>query len=158
MVRIVLALCAALLGAPALAAPPPEIAARLEQMGRVIAAPPTLALYAPLQPADPGAGLRMERDVAYGADPANRLDVFAPAPLSPRDGLAGLDVPLFIAWAGLNPERFVAESEALVGALHAAGRTPVVLPLPGQSYISEVTSIGAADTALTGPLAAFIRR
>ena len=43
-------------------------------------------------------------------------------------------------------------------ALRAAGRTPVVLPLPGHSHISEVAAIGTADTALTDPLAAFIRR
>jgi triacylglycerol lipase len=296
------ALLALLLAAgPAPAQPPPEIAAELARIGRVIAVPPTLALYAPLHGADAIAGLRVERDIAYGADPAQRLDVFAPeggagrpvmlfvpgggfvsanrtspaqpafwgnipawaarqgfvgvimsyrvapahrypaaqedigaalawvaanaarfggdparvtvlgqsagainaalyavaprfhpvgvapprgyalvsglytfgadAPpneraylgedssaLSTRAGLTRLNVPLLVAWAGLNPERFMAESEALVAALRAAGRQPVVVPLDGHSHISEVAAIGTADTALTAPLAAFIGR
>jgi acetyl esterase/lipase len=303
--RLTAALALLLLACPAVAQPPPDVAAELARIGRVIAVPPTLALYAPLHGADAAAGLRVERDIAYGADAAQRLDVFAPAAggagrpvmlfvpgggfvsanrtspgqpafwgnipawaarqgfvgvimsyrvapahrypaaqedigaalawvaanaarfggdparvtvlgqsagainaalyaveprfhpagvvpprgyalvsglyhfeaeappneraylgedaaarvaLSPRTGLARLDVPLLIAWGSLNPERFEANSVVLVRTLLNAGRQPVVVPLEGHSHISEVAAIGTADTALTAPLAAFIGR
>jgi acetyl esterase/lipase len=56
---------------------PPAIAAQLQQIGRVVAPPQTAALYAPLQQKEPYAGVRVERDQAYGADPRHRLDVFS---------------------------------------------------------------------------------
>lgn len=65
---------------PAAAQPPPEIAAELRRMGRVIAPAPTAALYAPLHPAAPPEAVRITRDAAYGPDPRHRLDVFAAAP------------------------------------------------------------------------------
>lgn len=75
--------CAALVGlvlaaGPAAAEPPPGIAAALERMGRVINAPATAALYAPLHAAVPREGIRITRDAVYGTDPRHRLDVFAP--------------------------------------------------------------------------------
>ena len=65
---------------------PPEIAARLVEMGRVIDPPNTLALYAPLQQKEPYQGVRIERDVKYGAADRNLLDIFVPeaAAGSPR--------------------------------------------------------------------------
>lgn len=57
---------------------PPAIEARLQQIGRVVAPPQTAALYAPLQEAEPYAGVQVARDVAYGPDARNRLDVFTP--------------------------------------------------------------------------------
>jgi triacylglycerol lipase len=80
MIRFACALLAGLLAAmPAVAQPPPDIAAELQRMGRVIAPPPTAALYAPLHPATLPAGIRVLRDAPYGPDPRHRLDVFAPA-------------------------------------------------------------------------------
>jgi acetyl esterase/lipase len=57
---------------------PPAIAARLQQMGRVVDPPGTAALYAPLARKEPYAGVKVTRDVAYGPDARHRLDVFAP--------------------------------------------------------------------------------
>lgn len=75
------ALLLALALAPSAAAQPsPEIAARLEAIGRVVAPPETAAIYAPLHPRGPQEGIRIGRDLRYGEDPRHRLDVFAPEP------------------------------------------------------------------------------
>src|SRR5580698_7017241 len=57
---------------------PSDIAAKLAEMGRVIDPPKTAALYAPLQEKEPYPGVRIERDVKYGAADRNLLDVFMP--------------------------------------------------------------------------------
>jgi acetyl esterase/lipase len=57
---------------------PSDIAAKLAEMGRVIDPPKTAALYAPLQENEPYPGVRIERDIKYGAADRNLLDVFMP--------------------------------------------------------------------------------
>jgi triacylglycerol lipase len=56
---------------------PPDIAAKLRAMG------PTIdlrvgELYAPLKAKEPYAGVTVVRDVAYGPDPLQKVDVFSP--------------------------------------------------------------------------------
>ena len=62
---------------------PPAIEAQLRRIGRVVAPPPTAALYAPLQQHEPYAGVNVARDERYGPDARNRLDVFTPAAAGP---------------------------------------------------------------------------
>src|SRR5947209_5260510 len=57
---------------------PAEIAARLQEIGRVVDPPKTAPLYAPLQQEEPYQGVRIERDAKYGPADRNLLDVFAP--------------------------------------------------------------------------------
>ena len=57
---------------------PDEIARKLLELGRVIDPPKTAALYAPLQEKEPYPGVKIERDVKYGAADRNLLDVFTP--------------------------------------------------------------------------------
>jgi triacylglycerol lipase len=58
---------------------PPQIEARLREIGRVVAPPPTAALYAPLQQREPYAGVRVLRDQRFGPDAQRHLlDVFTP--------------------------------------------------------------------------------
>jgi acetyl esterase/lipase len=57
---------------------PAEIAAKLSEIGRVIDPPKTAALYATLQEKEPYQGVRIERDIRYGAADRNLLDVFTP--------------------------------------------------------------------------------
>jgi acetyl esterase/lipase len=67
-------------GAPAQQSPmPAEVAARLLELGRVVDPPKTAVLYAPLQEKEPYPGVKIERDVKYGAADRNLLDVFTPA-------------------------------------------------------------------------------
>lgn len=55
---------------------PPDIAAKIAALGRVIDPPKSAVLYAPLHEKEPYAGVRVARDTSYGPDPRNRLDVF----------------------------------------------------------------------------------
>jgi len=60
-----------------LAAVPPDIATQLKDMGRVVNPAGTAKLYRPLQPKVPYPGVKVEREIKYGADPRMVLDVFA---------------------------------------------------------------------------------
>jgi acetyl esterase/lipase len=57
---------------------PGDIAWKLLELGHVVDLPHTAALYAPLQEKEPYPGVRIERDVKYGAAERNLLDVFMP--------------------------------------------------------------------------------
>ncbi len=61
----------------ALAQVPPEIAAKVKAAcGKIDFS--VGALYAPLQPKEPYKGVEVVRDIAYGPDPLQKLDVFTP--------------------------------------------------------------------------------
>jgi acetyl esterase/lipase len=62
---------------PAMAQVPPEIAAKVKASAGQIDLT-VGALYAPLLPKEPWAGIDVTRDVAYGPDPMQKLDVFDP--------------------------------------------------------------------------------
>jgi triacylglycerol lipase len=55
---------------------PPDIAEKIAAIGRVIAPPQTGAIYAPLHPKEPYAGMKVTRDVKYGPADLNVLDIF----------------------------------------------------------------------------------
>jgi acetyl esterase/lipase len=57
---------------------PDAIYSELMRIGRVVAPQPTEALYAPLSECEPYTGVRVQRDVSYGSDARNLLDVFTP--------------------------------------------------------------------------------
>jgi triacylglycerol lipase len=58
---------------------PPEIEVKLREIGRVSAPNETRPLYAPLHTEqEPFKGVNIVRDLKYGLDERNRLDVFAP--------------------------------------------------------------------------------
>ena len=61
---------------------PDDIAWKLIEMGRTVDTPKTAALYAPLQQKEPYQSVKVERDLKYGPDDKNTLDVFAPEPAS----------------------------------------------------------------------------
>jgi hypothetical protein len=55
---------------------PPEIAKQLIAIGRGVCTPETAQLYRPLHPDPPYPGVSITRDVSFGPDPKNVLDVF----------------------------------------------------------------------------------
>jgi acetyl esterase/lipase len=64
---------------------PAEIAAKLQELGRVIDPPQTGQVYAPLQEKEPYQDVKVERDAKYGAADRNLLDIFmSAAASSPR--------------------------------------------------------------------------
>jgi triacylglycerol lipase len=83
--RLLLPTCAALLLAltlPAAAQMPPDIAEKVKAIGRVIDPPKTAVIYGPLATKEPYQGVKVTRDLKYGPDARNALDVFTPENLS----------------------------------------------------------------------------
>ncbi len=72
---MMIAICAARM---AQAEVPPEIAKQLVVIGRGVCVPETAQLYRPFQPNPPYKGVSIARDISFGPDPKNVLDVFAP--------------------------------------------------------------------------------
>jgi acetyl esterase/lipase len=83
-VRLLLASCVALLAfaAAANAQMPDDIAAKVKEIGRIIDPPKTAPLYNSLHPKEPYEGVKVTRDLKYGPDARNALDVFTPENLS----------------------------------------------------------------------------
>jgi triacylglycerol lipase len=77
MKRLMLPLVLAAMTAPTLASAdlPPAVAKEIAAMGHVNNAGATRKIFDPLQPKEPAAGLKADRDVAYGSDPLQKLDV-----------------------------------------------------------------------------------
>jgi triacylglycerol lipase len=60
-----------------------DIAWKLAELGPVVDGPNTAKIYAPLQEKEPYQGVKVDRDVKYGAADRNLLDVFMPEGASP---------------------------------------------------------------------------
>lgn len=84
------------IAAAAAAQVPPDIAAKVHAAGQAMD-PSAGQLYAPMFGKEPWAGATITRDVAYGSDPLQRLDVFAPAA-----GGTKLPVVLFVHGGGFT--------------------------------------------------------
>jgi triacylglycerol lipase len=57
---------------------PPEIAKQLAAIGRGVCVPETASIYRPLHSNPPYSGVKIARDISFGPDPKNVLDVFTP--------------------------------------------------------------------------------
>jgi triacylglycerol lipase len=68
----------ALSAGTALAQPPADVAAKIAAIGRKVDPAGTAAIYAPLQKTMPQAGIKAERDLAYGSGAKETLDLFTP--------------------------------------------------------------------------------
>jgi len=75
---------------------PPDIAAKIAALGRVVDPENTDKLYAPLQEKEPYAGIKVSRDVKYGPDARNVVDIF-----TPETGAAGRPVLMFMHGGGM---------------------------------------------------------
>ena len=67
----------AALATAAAAQVPPDIAAKVRAAGQAMD-PSVGALYTPLYPKEPWPGVAQQLDIAYGSDPLQKLDVYAP--------------------------------------------------------------------------------
>jgi acetyl esterase/lipase len=81
---------------PARAQMPSDLAEKIAAMGRVVDPENTGKLYAPFQEKEPYAGVRVIRDVKYGNDARNAVDVFVP-----EAGPAGRAVLMFVHGGGM---------------------------------------------------------
>ncbi len=93
---VAMAAALAFAGTSAMAQVPPDIAAKIKAAGPKIDFS-IMQLYAPLQPKPPYPGVTVTRDIAYGADPLQKLDV-----LAPTAGAKGRPVLLFIHGGGFT--------------------------------------------------------
>lgn len=75
---------------------PPEIAGQVRVAGQTMD-PAIGQIYAPLHDPEPWPGIAVERDLAYGADPLQRLDVYAQG-----EGGEGRPVLLFVHGGGFT--------------------------------------------------------
>jgi acetyl esterase/lipase len=57
---------------------PPELVDKVAAIGRISDPPNTAKIYAPLQEKEPYSGVKVARDLKYGPDPRNVVDVFSP--------------------------------------------------------------------------------
>jgi len=73
-----LAALSAATGALAWSQVPPMIAKELVNIGRGVCVPETAQVYRPLHPNPPYKGVTILRDISFGPDPKNVLDVFSP--------------------------------------------------------------------------------
>jgi triacylglycerol lipase len=92
-----------------------------------------------------------ERYVSYfGADTSKYAE------RSPFAGLLRTEIPLFVAYAELDPPPLFDQSARLVAALRDAKRPAHVVELPNHSHISITYSINSGDTELSGSILDFI--
>src|SRR5262249_30525792 len=75
---------------------PSEIVSQIAAIGRVVDPEKTGKIYGPLQEKEPYAGVKVARDVKYGSDPRNIIDIFGP-----EGGASGRPVLMFVHGGGL---------------------------------------------------------
>lgn len=140
----------------------PEIAAALREMGPKID-PRTAALYAPLFPKEPYPNVSLSRDVRYGADERNVLDIFT-SPAGAGDGPRAQRRPVlvFIHGGGFTrgskhtPGTPFYDNVGLWAAAHGlVGVTLSYRLAPQHQYPSGVEDVTAAVTWLQGHIARY---
>ncbi len=86
---------------------PADIAAKLVDMGRNVCPADTAALYRKFQPTAPYPGVKVMRDIAYGPDPREIMDVF-----SAEKGGGNRTVLIYVSGGAGNKIEPVANGEA----------------------------------------------
>ncbi len=79
---------------------PPEIAKQLVNIGRGVCVPETAQVYRPLHPNPPYAGVKIARDLSFGPDKQDVLDVF-----SPEKGGNSLPVLVYVSGGAGNKQQ-----------------------------------------------------
>jgi acetyl esterase/lipase len=85
-------------------------------------------------------------------------DVATYAERSSLPGLVATNVPLFANDAELDPDMFREETDKLVAARAAEGKSTERLHLAGHSHISQTYAVGTGDRSLSIPVLEFVRR
>jgi acetyl esterase/lipase len=133
-----------------MSANPLEVGQKIERLGRVInpgVIAATAALYAPLQEQKPYAGVRVHRDLKYGPDERNRLDVFAPDPLpaDTRPALVFVHGGGFVAGDKAEPASPFYENIGVWAARHGLIGVSVTYRLaPDHPWPAAIEDVGAA--------------
>jgi acetyl esterase/lipase len=129
---------------------PPEVGQKIETLGRALnpaVVAVTAALYTPLQEHKPYAGIRVHRDLKYGPDERNRLDVFAPDPLpaDTRPVLVFVHGGDFVGGDKAKPESPFHENIGVWAARHGLIGVNVTYRLaPDHPWPAGIEDVGAA--------------
>jgi acetyl esterase/lipase len=75
---------------------PPDIVEKVAALGRVVDPAKTGKIYESLEEKEPYSGVKVSRDVKYGSDPRNVVDIFVP-----ETGGAGRAVLMFVHGGGM---------------------------------------------------------
>jgi len=67
-------------------------------------------------------------------------------------------LPLFVAWAEIDPPSFIKQGQALYANLCNKGRCPAHVFLKGHSHMSEVYLVNTDDKTLTDAMLAFVQK
>ena len=95
----------------------PTSSTKIAAIGRVVDAQKTGEIYTPLQEKEPYAGIKVARDVKYGPDPRNIVDVFT------AEGATGArPVLMFVHGGGLIRGNKRTPGSAVLRQHHAVGR------------------------------------
>jgi len=123
---------------------PPEIAKQLITIGRGVCVPETAQLYRPLQPNPPYPGVTFVRDISFGPDPKDVLDV-----ASPEKGGGKRPVLLYISGGAGNkqqggPNGDVFYDNVMVWAVKNGMVGVNMQRHPGQAWDGPAKDVGAA--------------
>jgi acetyl esterase/lipase len=133
-----------------MSANPLEVGQKIEALGRALspgAIAATAALYVPLQEQRPYAGIRIHRDLKYGPDERNRLDVFVPDPLpaKTRPTLVFVHGGDFVAGDKAQPKSPFYENIGVWAARHGLIGVNVTYRLaPAHPWPAGIEDVGAA--------------
>ncbi len=127
-----------------LAEVPPEIAKELVTVGKGVCVPETAFLYAPLQPKPPYSGVKFTRDISFGPDAKDVLDV-----AEPEKGGGGRTVLLYISGGAGNKQQGGPNGEAFYDnvMLWAVKNGMVGVNMqrhPGQEWNDPAKAVGMA--------------
>ena len=123
---------------------PPEIAKQLIAIGRGVCVPETAQIYRPLQPNPPYAGVTFVRDISFGPDPKDVLDV-----ASPEKGGGKRPVLLYISGGAGNkqqggPNGDVFYDNVMVWAVKNGMVGVNMQRHPGQAWDDPAKAVGMA--------------
>jgi triacylglycerol lipase len=136
---------------------PPDIAEKIAAMGRVVDPENTGKIYAPLQEKEPYAGVKVTRDVKYGSDARNVVDIFVP-----ETGAVGRPVLMFVHGGGYTrgnkrpPGSAFFDNIMVFAARHGMVGVNVEYRLaPGFPWPAGVEDMGAAVRFVNDKIASY---
>jgi triacylglycerol lipase len=87
----------------------------------------------------------------FGNDPAER------AKRAPTEGLKKATIPLFVSRTEVDLPESIEQAEVLNKALCDAGRCPTYTVFKDHGHLSQLYSVGTADTSVSGPILEVLR-
>jgi len=87
----------------------------------------------------------------FGTDPKELQE------RSSVEGVKRLAIPLLISYAEVDVPEAIAQADNVRKALCSVGKCPAYLEIKDHSHVSQIFSVGTADTSMSGPVLHFVR-